>query len=131
MPYKLSHNSLKNREGVDSRLIAICDLALQYSTIDFGIPKTGGVRSDEEQYRLYLKGKSALDGKLKISKHQKGLALDVFAYVDGKASWKPEHLTPVALAFLKAAQVLGYHLHWGGFWNSFIEFVVLTWIKRR
>ena len=116
MAFIFSANSLRHRRGIDRRLIAISDLALQYSTIDFGIPKTGGLRSAAQQYELYLDGKSSCDGAQKISKHQSGLAIDVYAYVNGAASWEPEHLTQVALAFLKAAQVLGFHIKWGGFW---------------
>ena len=36
MSFKLGANSLKNRAGVDSRLIEISDLAISLSNIDFG-----------------------------------------------------------------------------------------------
>ena len=50
--------------------------------------------------------------------HQSGLAFDIYAYVDGKASWDRYHLTQVAAALLQAAALLGYPLTWGGNWKS-------------
>jgi len=113
--WKLSKRSEQRREGVDPRLIEICDLALSISPIDFGIPEHGGIRTDEQQYQLYLDGKSPqCDGTRVKSFHQTGKALDFYAYVDGAASWDPYHLTRVAAAFLQAASELGYALQWGG-----------------
>ena len=40
-------------------------------------------RSNEEQQRLYLAGKSKCDGKIKISKHQIGKAMDIY-FIDDK-----------------------------------------------
>jgi len=113
--WKLSKKSLQRREGVDPKLIEIDDLALQISPIDFGHPEHAGLRSDQEQYQLYLDGKSPhCDGTRKKSYHQTGKALDFYAYVDGAASWDEHHLTQVAAAFLQAASELGYALQWGG-----------------
>ena len=53
MSFKLGANSLKNRAGVDSRLIEISDLAISLSNIDFGIPSTGGLRTEADQAKLY------------------------------------------------------------------------------
>lgn len=117
MTYKLSKNSIKNMTGVDMRLCQIARLAIEITTVDFGIPSTGGVRSDKQQNELYLDGKSKCDGYNKKSKHQEGKALDVFAYVDGKASWDEMDLTMVAVAFFQAANMLGYKIEWGGLWE--------------
>ena len=56
------------------------------------------------------------DGTIKKSHHQTGKALDFYAFVDGKASWDPAHLTMVATAYLQAASTLGYSIEWGGLW---------------
>lgn len=123
--YALSERSKSRREGVDPRLIEICDLALHISVVDFGIPEYGGVRSAEEQNGLFLEKASKADGTTNLSNHQikpgkkYGEALDFYAYVDGKASWEPVHLAMVACAFLQAASILGYKLEWGGLWKSF------------
>lgn len=122
MNFKFSKRSLKNREGVDPRLIEISDRALQLSPIDFGIPKYGGLRTAEDQAKLFDDGKSKCDGYIKKSYHQSGKALDFYAFVDGKASWEREHLAIVAAAFLQAAAESGYKLEWGGLWKSFQDF---------
>lgn len=120
--FKFSKSSLKNREGVDERLIEISDLAIQLSTVDFGIPKLGGVRTEAQQRLLFEDGKSKADGIEKKSKHQSGKALDVFGYVDGKATWSLVHMAVIATAMLQAASLLGYKLEWGGLWRSFQDY---------
>ncbi|MCP3924495.1 MAG: M15 family metallopeptidase [Desulfobacterales bacterium] len=122
MIWKLSKNSLKNRTGIDHKLIEINELALTISPIDFGIPKYGGLRTDKEQYKLFIDGGSKCDGYNKKSYHQTGKALDFYAYVNGHASWEEHHLTTVAAAHLQAASILGYKLEWGGFWKNFRDF---------
>jgi peptidoglycan L-alanyl-D-glutamate endopeptidase CwlK len=119
MSWRLSKRSLERREGVDPRLIEICDLALSLSIIDFGIPGYGGIRTALEQHKLFKDNKSKCDGIKKLSKHQSGMALDFYAYVDGRASWDEGHLALVAAAFLQAASILGYKLQWGGLWVGF------------
>lgn len=122
MNFKFSERSKQRREGVDPRLIAISDLALLISPIDFGIPEHGGLRTAEQQKCLFDDGKSKCDGTRRKSRHQSGKALDFYAFVDGKASWDREHLAIVAAAHLQAASMLGYQLQWGGLWDSFPDF---------
>lgn len=119
--FRFGASSLANRAGVDQRLVEISDLALTISKIDFGIPRYGGLRTVEDQQQLFNDGKSKADGVKKKSKHQSGLALDFYAFVDGKASWDTAHLTHIAAAMLQAASKLGYKISWGGFWKSFID----------
>lgn len=116
--FKLGKSSINNRAGVDPRLIEISDLAIRLSNIDFGIPSTGGLRTEADQAKLYTSGDSKCDGRTSKSYHQTGLALDVYAYVDGKASWDKLHLTLIAAVMLQAAAELGYKLKWGGNWKS-------------
>lgn len=108
--------------GVDNRLQKIAHRALEISKVDFGIPEFGGLRTAEEQNALYSRGSSQLDGYTKKSNHQSGKALDVYAYVDGRASWEREHMAMVACAMLQAANELGYKLTWGGLWSNFVDF---------
>jgi len=114
--FKFSERSLSRRSGVDPRLIDISDMAIKSSVIDFGIPEYGGLRTEKDQRSLFAAGKSKCDGIDNKSYHQSGLALDVYAYVDGKASWEREHLAMVAAAMLQSACELGYKLEWGGLW---------------
>lgn len=116
--FKLSANSLKNRAGVNPKLIEISDLAIEITLIDFGHGPYSGIRTPEEQNYLYAQKKSKADGFEKLSKHQSGDALDFYAFVDGKASWEPEYLAMVGTAFLQAASLLNYKLKWGGLWKS-------------
>jgi peptidoglycan L-alanyl-D-glutamate endopeptidase CwlK len=119
MSFKLGQNSLNNRAGVDPRLIEIDDRAIQITIIDYGHPEHAGLRTTEDQAALFTAGKSKCDGRVNKSYHQTGRALDVYAYVDGKASWETEHLALVATAYLQAAAELGYKLTWGGLWTGF------------
>lgn len=119
--FRFSVNSASVLGGVCPELRAIALRALELSVIDFGIPSNGGKRTAEQQHQLYTYGKSQLDGYKRESYHQTGKALDVYAYVDGKASYKREHLALVAAAMLQAAAELGHPLEWGGFWRSFVD----------
>jgi len=119
--YKLSSSSKKRLEGIDPRLISIISEALKISVIDFGIPGDGGLRTAERQKELFDKKVSKCDGTVNKSYHQTGKAFDVYAYVDGKASWDRYHLTQVAAAMLQAAAMLGYQLRWGGLFKSWSD----------
>lgn len=119
MTYVFSKKSKNHRLGVDPRLIEISDLAILITPIDFGIPQSGGLRAALEQRELFNDGKSQRDGYKKKSKHQTGMALDFYAYVNGKASWDAYHLAIVAAAHLQAASILGHKLEWGGLWKKF------------
>tara|TARA_R110000787_G_scaffold154963_1_gene268661 strand:+ start:1204 stop:1593 length:390 start_codon:yes stop_codon:yes gene_type:complete len=122
MGFQLSNNSMMNLEGVDGRLIDIADVAIKLSPIDFGIPSTGGLRTTEDQAKLFEDGVSKADGVNNKSYHQTGKALDVYAYVDGKASWDKLHLATIAAAMLQASSQLGYELKWGGLWKSWQDY---------
>lgn len=117
--YQLSDRSKQRREGVDHRLIEISDLAIQITAIDFGHPAYSGLRTAEDQNQLFLEGLSKCDGYNDVGKHQLGLALDFYAYVNGKASWNTEHLAMVACAYLQAASILGHKIKWGGLFKPF------------
>ena len=122
MSFQLSNNSINNLAGVDGRLIDIADLAIKLTNVDFGIPSTGGLRTAEDQHRLFEDGKSKADGVNNLSYHQSGKAVDVYAYVNGKASWEKEHLAIIAASMLQASAQLGYELKWGGLWKSWQDF---------
>ena len=116
--FKLSITSRTKLSGVDPELIAIVNLALKISKVDFGIPVHGGIRTKEEQNQLFRDKKSKADGYVKESRHQSGEAVDFYAYVDGKASWHEDHLAMVACAFLQSAAILKIPVNWGGLWKS-------------
>jgi len=119
--YKLSESSRARLSGVDPRIFEIIDLALKITLIDFGIPQDAGLRTAERQKELFDKGVSKCDGYNNLSAHQSGLAFDVYAYTNGKASWDTKELLTVATAILQAASQLGYSLEYGGNYKSFID----------
>lgn len=108
-------------EGVDEDLILCATLSLRESDYDMMIPWMGGLRSKEEQFEIFLQGNSKLDGKNKVSKHQKGEALDIIP-VEGK--YKNDkafnHFAQIMFGtwqrLLKEDKVNGV-LEWGGFWG--------------
>ena len=131
MPFRFSKSSKNRLLGVDPDIFRVARLAIQITKIDFGIPLHGGLRTQAEQNELFHAGLSKCDGYVKISSHQTGEALDVYAYVDGKASWEEQHLAMVATAMLQSASQLGVGLEWGGLWKSFIDMPHFQLQKKR
>lgn len=112
--FKLSARSRERLEGVHPDLVAVVHYAIRITAVDFGIPLDGGVRTQERQDQLVEVGASST----RTSRHLSGHAVDIYAYVDGKSSWKREHVLAVHSAFVKAAAELDVNLRWGGDWNG-------------
>ena len=117
MAFKFSKSSLTRLEGVNAPVMETMMLALSLSSIDFGIPQYGGLRTVEDQAALFTAGKSKCDGRINRSNHQSGDSVDVYAYTT-QASWEPEDLALVAIYVLIAANQLGYKCEWGGTWTK-------------
>ena len=118
MDFKLSQRSLLRLEGVDDRMIELAQRSISKSPIDFGIPEYGGLRTVEDQQELYKKGVTKCDGIKKKSRHQSGMAFDVYAYLNGKASWDAIHLAIIAGVILSEAKAMGLNVVWGGTFGS-------------
>jgi peptidoglycan L-alanyl-D-glutamate endopeptidase CwlK len=116
--YKFSKRSIQELELINPKLAALMDQAIKRSPIDFGIPNNGGKRTAEKQNELYNKGVSKCDGILKKSYHQSGNAVDVYAYVNGQASWEVEHLCIIAGVVLSIASEMRLKIRWGGTFGS-------------
>lgn len=112
--FKLSQRSISRLDGVNAKLIELVKRSIKKSPIDFGIPEYGGKRTPEEQKKLFDKGWSKCDGYAKESYHQSGNAFDVYAYINGKASWKIHHLNMIAGVILSEAKEMGLDVVWGG-----------------
>lgn len=120
--FKLSKRSLNRLDCVNPLLIAIVVEAIKTSPIDFGIPEYGGIRTAIEQNDLFRKKKSQLDGFHKKSYHQSGNAFDIYAYVNGKASWNKTYLTTIARHIQKVAKDrYNVNLQWGGDFVNFVD----------
>ena len=130
--FVLSKRSTLRIQGIDPVLISIIELAIKTSPYDFGIPAYGGKRSDEEQIDMYAKGRTTeelmkkgifnVDGqpdKRKVtwtlnSYHKSGKAFDIYAYVNGGASWSMKYMEPIARHLQKIAlEEFGVELEWG------------------
>lgn len=117
--YKLSKRSLNRLKGINPVLFAIVVDSIKDSPYDFGIPEFGGLRTPEEQNKLYYKGVSQLDGYVKESYHQSGNAFDIYGYVEGKATWDKYILESIANHIKKVAKGrYNVNLIWGGDWDN-------------
>ena len=120
--YKLSKRSLKRLDKVNPLLIAILVDGIKDSPYDFGIPLFGGYRTAEEQNALYNKKPRVTykDGYQNMSYHQTGNAFDIYAYVDGKATWNKKYYEPIARHLQEISMNrYGINLTWGGDWVKF------------
>ena len=116
--YKLSHTSIRRIKYIKPVLIDILLEGIKDSPFDFGIPLYGGLRTKERQEYLYSIGRtSELDRKpitwTTNSYHMTGKAFDIFAYVDGKASWKSKYIDAIGKHILKCADELDIKIQWG------------------
>lgn len=120
--FRFSERSKGLLSGIDSRLADLMEDALAVSPIDFGIPNHGGIRTAEEQAELFKAGKSKCDGCIKLSKHQSGKAVDIYAYINGSAVWDREYYYMLAGVILGLATVKGLSIRWGGDWDGDMDF---------
>ena len=111
MNFKLSQRSLDRLNGVKPELVEVVKLAIDITTVDFGV--TEGVRSLETQRRYVATGKS----QTMNSKHLTGDAVDLVAYIDGAVSWELNVYDNIADAMKAAAIEKGVGLRWGAAWN--------------
>jgi len=120
--YKLSKRSLRRLEGIKKILTKIAKEAIKDSPHDFGIPLTGGLRTAEDQNKLYRQKVSKCDGYKKKSYHQTGKAFDIYVIIDGKATWQTKYYKPVAKHIIKVARdKFSVELTWGGNFKSFTD----------
>ncbi len=90
--------------GVNPKLAFIVQEAIKITKQDFGILHLGGLRTDEEQRRLYAQGRSIEGNKVTWtlnSRHQSGNATDMVAFVNGKPSWSEKYYHEIAKAVKK------------------------------
>lgn len=137
MTYKLSKNSRARLQGIKPVLIEIIEAAIVNSPYDFGIPQDGGLRTAYRQNEMYAQGRTKagkiitwVDGMKKRSRHQDGDAFDIYAFVDGKASWDIAHLTAIARHLQAVALTFGVELEYGGDWAKFKDYPHLQILRK-
>ena len=92
-------------------LAVVVEKAILLTKVDFGV--ICGLRTLEEQQALVDKGASQT---LK-SKHLEGNAVDLMAYVDGRASWELNLYDDIADAMKEATKETGFPIRWGAAWH--------------
>lgn len=121
MAYRFSERSIKNIKTTHRILQELATRVIARSEFDFGVLDNGGLRTAEEQNKLFNEGASKCDGYNKKSFHQSGMAIDFVPYING-FTWKNKgaflHIAKIALEEFENLQTEDYHLHWGGFWGS-------------
>ena len=110
--FRLSQRSFQKLAGVDEALQETVKLAIQKTKIDFGV--ICGMRTVEEQEALVAKGAS----KTMKSKHLEGKAVDLMAYIDGRASWELKLYDDIADAMKEASKETEVDLRWGACWTT-------------
>ncbi len=105
-------------EGVEPDLVNIVCLAIQRSPVDFGVAYLGGLRTPEQQNQLFKDQVSTKDGYTKLSKHQFGEAVDLNAFVGGRAIVSEKMQCVIAGVMFSCAAELGEKIRWGGDWDS-------------
>jgi peptidoglycan L-alanyl-D-glutamate endopeptidase CwlK len=122
--YKLSKGSDKKLSTCHKDLQLIMREAIGSSTIDFGISE--GHRTLETQQKHFKNKKSTCDGINRKSKHQSSpsLAVDIYAFYNGKAQWDDIHLAYLGGHILRVAGELysygevTHKLRWGANWDG-------------
>ena len=111
MGFSLSKKSLAKLEGVDKDLVAIVRYAITATKVDFAV--ICGLRTIEEQRKLVASGAS----QTMNSKHIGGNAVDLMAYIGGRASWELNVYDEIADAMKEGAQQVGVGVRWGAAWH--------------
>ncbi len=113
MAFKFGKKSLERLEGVHPDIVAVMQLAIQRTDVDFTVLE--GLRTTARQKKLVATGAS----KTMNSRHLTGHAVDIAPIISGKVSWDWPLYHKLAPVVKKAAKDLGVDLEWGGDWNSF------------
>ena len=111
MPFNLSQKSLDRLEGVNDDMVRVVKKAIELTKVDFGV--ICGLRTVEEQEELVAKGAS----QTMKSKHIDGLAVDLMAYLGGRASWELNLYDDIADAMKEAAKLENVVVRWGAAWQ--------------
>ena len=109
----LNKKSIDRLSGVHPDLVAVVQLAIQLSNINFQVIE--GVRSRARQEQLVKAGAS----KTMNSRHLTGHAVDLAALVNDSVRWDWPLYFKIADAMKQAATQLKISIEWGGDWRTF------------
>lgn len=111
MTFRLSQRSKDNLRGVNPKLVAVVEHAILLTEMDFAVIE--GVRTMMRQAELVKAGAS----QTMASKHVEGKAVDLMAYLNGRASWELSLYDEIATAVRQAAIEKDVAIRWGAAWN--------------
>ena len=111
MTFRLSQRSKDNLIGVNPSLIYVVQRAIELTEVDFAVIE--GVRTVMRQSELF-KAKATHTMQ---SKHLDGKAVDLMAYLNGRASWELNLYDEIADAMRQAAIEQDVAIRWGAAWN--------------
>ena len=133
----LTKRDYERLDGVKSILIAILTEGIKKSPYQFGIPRDGGLRTDQRQKELYARGRSThelirkgitdvkgkpertkvtwtLNSLHKAKDDGMGYAFDIYAIINNKPSWSMKYMKPIAEHLKKVAKDrFDIELKWG------------------
>jgi len=113
MTFSFSQRSKDRLATTHEKLQELFNAAITNSPFDFGI--TQGIRTKEEQQKLFNEGKS----QTLNSRHLTGKAVDIAVFIDGKLTWDFDKYRQVADHIKSVASELKIPIVWGGDWISF------------
>ncbi len=118
MAFSLSSRSRGKLEGVHPDMVAVVETAITLTKVDFGV--TYGVRTLEEQKRLYESGRSQTMNSKHLLQDDTGYshAVDVVAYDGSDVVWEINVYDDICNAFKKAAEMHGVSIKWGAAWSE-------------
>lgn len=118
MAFSLSSRSRGKLEGVHPDMVAVVETAITLTKVDFGV--TYGVRTMEEQKRLYESGRSQTMNSKHLLQDDTGYshAVDVVAYDGSDVVWEINVYDDICDAFKKAAEMHGVAIKWGAAWSE-------------
>ncbi len=118
MAFSLSSRSKGKLEGVHPDMVAVVETAITLTKVDFGV--TYGVRTMEEQKRLYESGRSQTMNSKHLLQDDTGYshAVDVVAYDGSDVVWEINVYDDICDAFKKAAEMHGVAIKWGAAWSE-------------
>ena len=118
MAFSLSSRSRGKLEGVHPDMVAVVETAITLTKVDFGV--TYGVRTLEEQKRLYESGRSQTMNSKHLLQDDTGYshAVDVVAYDGSDVVWEINVYDDICDAFKKAAEMHGVSIKWGAAWSE-------------
>jgi peptidoglycan L-alanyl-D-glutamate endopeptidase CwlK len=115
--FKFSNESRDKVWSVNYKLRDLANEVMKITPIDFAV--TCGIRTEQEQAKLFKAGKSKCDGIKTISKHQLGKAIDICPCINGKLDYGAEaDLYFVIGLFYAEAKELKINIRVGALWDG-------------